>query len=175
MSNYDALVAQFALVTKQFVDLKTKFVSLSKEKGPKGDKGDKGDTGKTGSKGDTGETGSAPEHKWRGTKLQFQHPDGSWGDLVDLKGKDGKGGTSFVGVSNQSASVSSTETVDGTRTFTRLNGVLIRTDMEDGSYKLFTYVGDKTLRIDHVKSIETIRKDFIYNGDIVESIVISII
>lgn len=103
MSNYDALVAQFALVTKQFVDLKTKFVSLSKEKGPKGDKGDKGDTGKTGNKGDAGDTGPAPEHKWRGTKLQFQHPDGSWGDPVDLKGKEGKSSTSFVGFTSPPA------------------------------------------------------------------------
>lgn len=172
MSNYDALLAQFALITKQFVDLKTKFVSLSKEKGPKGDKGDKGDTGKTGSKGDTG---PAPEHKWRGTKLQFQQPDGSWGDLVDLKGKDGKSGTSFVGVSGQTVSVSSTETVAGTRTYIRLDGKLIRTNMEDGSHKLFTYDGDKTLRIDHVKPTETVRKDFIYEGDIAGSIVISII
>jgi hypothetical protein len=40
--------------------------------------------------------GPAPAHRWVGTSLQFQNPDGTWGDLVDLKGdkgEDGKDGT----------------------------------------------------------------------------------
>ena len=142
MSQYDALVAQFALVTKQFVDLKTKFVGLSKEKGPKGDKGDKGETGKTGSKGDTGDTGPAPEHKWRGTKLQFQQPDGSWGDLVDLKGKEGKGGTSFVGVSSQTTTTGVTgNPLVGPNLTYNVGGQLVRVDYDDGRYKTLAYTG----------------------------------
>jgi hypothetical protein len=142
MSQYDALLAQFALVTKQFVDLKAKFVGLSKEKGPKGDKGDKGDSGKTGSKGDAGDTGPAPEHKWRGTKLQFQHPDGSWGDLVDLKGKEGKGGTSFAGVSSQTITTGSAgNPLVGPQLTYNIAGQLVRVDYDDGRYKTLQYTG----------------------------------
>ena len=78
--------------------------------GMKGDKGDKGETGERGPagvdgkdgapgiqgpKGDTGATGpqgpqgTAPEHKWAGTKLAFQNPDGSWADPVNLIGAQG--------------------------------------------------------------------------------------
>ena len=50
--------------------------------GIQGPKGDKGNQGIQGPKGDTGATGpqgpqgTAPEHKWAGTKLAFQNPDG---------------------------------------------------------------------------------------------------
>ena len=56
--------------------------------GIQGPKGDKGNQGIQGPKGDTGATGpqgpqgTAPEHKWAGTKLAFQNPDGSWADPV---------------------------------------------------------------------------------------------
>jgi hypothetical protein len=125
MSNYDALLAQFALVTKQFVDLKTKFVGLSKEKGPKGD------------------TGPAPEHQWRGTKLQFQNPDGTWGDLVDLKGKDGKSSTSFVGVSSQTIPTAPAGgPLVGPALTYNVAGQLVRVDYDDGRYKTLQYTGD---------------------------------
>ena len=58
--------------------------------GIQGPKGDKGNQGIQGPKGDTGATGpqgpqgTAPEHKWAGTKLAFQNPDGSWADPVNL-------------------------------------------------------------------------------------------
>jgi hypothetical protein len=39
-----------------------------------------------------GETGSTPEHEWDGTKLRFQHADGTWGEWVDLRGTKGKPG-----------------------------------------------------------------------------------
>jgi uncharacterized repeat protein (TIGR02543 family) len=51
--------------------------------GPQGEKGDKGDSGPQGPKGDT------PAHKWDGTKLSFQNPDGTWGPAVDLQGPAG--------------------------------------------------------------------------------------
>jgi hypothetical protein len=36
--------------------------------------------------------GPVPAHRWRETKLQFEQPDGSWGDAVDLKGEKGERG-----------------------------------------------------------------------------------
>jgi hypothetical protein len=33
-----------------------------------------------------------PDHEWIGTMLRFQKPDGDWGELVNLKGKDGARG-----------------------------------------------------------------------------------
>jgi len=49
--------------------------------GPKGDKGDKGDAGKT------------PAHKWEGTRLSFEMPNGNFGRSVDLLGPaGGRGG-----------------------------------------------------------------------------------
>lgn len=69
-------------------------------KGPKGDKGDKGDQGIQGPqgdigpegprglqgiKGDTGPKGDKPNHRWVSqTQIQFENPDGTWGDAVDL-------------------------------------------------------------------------------------------
>jgi len=41
-----------------------------------------------------GDKGDTPNHKWKGTKLAFEKPDGKFGKFVDLKGKDG-GGLSF--------------------------------------------------------------------------------
>ena len=54
-------------------------------------KGDKGE------KGDKGDPGDPPEHEWKGTKLRFKKPDGTWGPFVDLKGQAGKSGTIVVG------------------------------------------------------------------------------
>jgi hypothetical protein len=42
--------------------------------------------------GSTG-TGIIPAHRWVGTSLQFQNADGTWGQLIDLKGDDGTDGT----------------------------------------------------------------------------------
>jgi hypothetical protein len=38
--------------------------------------------------------GPAPAHRWRGTKLAFEKPDGKWGQEVDLRGP--AGGVSIV-------------------------------------------------------------------------------
>ena len=60
--------------------------------GQKGDKGDQGEPGPQGEKGDQGDIGPMPRHKWIGTKLQFENPDGTWGRLVDLEGPRGPSG-----------------------------------------------------------------------------------
>jgi hypothetical protein len=76
-------------------------------KGDKGDKGDpgvsvKGDKGDKGEPGPPGPPGPIPKHKWTGTKLQFEKPDGKWGKAVDLKGAPGKpGGVGFASSSGQ--------------------------------------------------------------------------
>ena len=48
--------------------------------------------GEDGRPGADGAPGPSPAHKWVGTNLQFQNPDGSWGDAVDLKGEQGRDG-----------------------------------------------------------------------------------
>lgn len=47
-----------------------------------------------------GADGHTPAHEWKGSKLRFEKPDGTWGEWVDLRGKpgkDGKSGTVVVG------------------------------------------------------------------------------
>lgn len=46
-------------------------------------------SGVKGETGDTGDTGPMPDHQWVGTSLQFEVPEGGYGDLVDLKGDKG--------------------------------------------------------------------------------------
>jgi hypothetical protein len=62
------------------------------DQGEKGEKGDKGDPGEKGEKGDKGDKGDPPAHEWQGTALSFENPDGSWGQLVDLRGEKGDQG-----------------------------------------------------------------------------------
>lgn len=54
-------------------------------------KGDKGDTGEQGAQGPKGDKGDKPAHRWIDTSLQFEKPDGTWGDAVNLKGESGDG------------------------------------------------------------------------------------
>jgi len=49
----------------------------------------RGDRGERGLRGLMGEKGDKPKHKWDGTKLQFEKPDGKWGKKVDLGAKGG--------------------------------------------------------------------------------------
>lgn len=63
-------------------------------RGPKGDKGEKGDKG---DRGEQGVPGPIPDHRWDGTKLQFELPSGKWGDAVDLRGPRGRDGASGGG------------------------------------------------------------------------------
>ena len=57
--------------------------------GADGAKGEKGEQGIQGPQGIQGATGSAPAHRWNGTKLQFDNPDGTAGEFVDLQGPQG--------------------------------------------------------------------------------------
>lgn len=57
-----------------------------------GTDGKDGRDGRDGTDGKDGAVGPAPKHEWRGTKLRFQQPDGSWGKLVDLQGPKGERG-----------------------------------------------------------------------------------
>lgn len=55
--------------------------------GPEGPRGAPGPKGDEGPEGEEGEAGPPPEHEWRGTRIRFRHPDGSWGKWVELKGQ----------------------------------------------------------------------------------------
>lgn len=57
--------------------------------GADGAKGEKGEQGIQGPAGIQGATGSTPAHRWNGTKLQFDNPDGTAGEFVDLQGPQG--------------------------------------------------------------------------------------
>ncbi len=61
-----------------------------------------------------GDKGDKPDHKWEGTKLKFEKPNGKWGKAIDLKGKDGKSGSSFFGGGLFSVATDSTLSGDGT-------------------------------------------------------------
>jgi hypothetical protein len=56
-----------------------------------GERGEQGLSGKDGQsiKGPQGGKGDIPAHEWDGTKLRFQNPDGTWGEFVDLQGRQG--------------------------------------------------------------------------------------
>lgn len=56
--------------------------------------GQNGKDGERGEKGDKGEKGDTPDHEWDGTALRFEHPEGKWGEWVDLRGKPGRDGLS---------------------------------------------------------------------------------
>lgn len=62
-------------------------VELKGEKGEPGEKGEKGDPGPA-----NGPKGDKPDHKWEGSALSFENPDGSWGESVNLKGEKGEPG-----------------------------------------------------------------------------------
>lgn len=65
---------------------------LQGERGQEGPKGDRGPAGPE------GPMGPMPEHRWDGTKLQFENPDGNWGQAVDLQGPAGPpGAVGFIG------------------------------------------------------------------------------
>jgi len=63
--------------------------------GINGYEGTNGKDGVDGKDGSDGLVGAMPDHKWNGTKISFQRPDGSWGTEVDLLGPaaaDGRNG-----------------------------------------------------------------------------------
>lgn len=59
--------------------------------------GRQGEPGPVGPRGPRGDTGPMPRHKWAGTKLSFENPDGSYGPAVNLKGDTGARGMSGGG------------------------------------------------------------------------------
>ena len=104
----------------------------------KGDKGEQGiqgiqgiqglagTNGTNGTNGRDGRDGETPRHKWDGTKLMFSNPDGSWGELVDLKGEKGdKGDRGLTGL-------------NGTAPTHQWNGYSIRFTNPDGSWGVYT-------------------------------------
>lgn len=60
--------------------------------GPEGPEGPEGKQGPAGEQGPAGGQGPPPDHEWDGTEIQFEKPDGSMGEKVDLQGKDGEPG-----------------------------------------------------------------------------------
>lgn len=60
-----------------------------------------------GDKGEKGDAGPMPSHEWKGTRLRFEKPDGTWGEFVELRGKAGKngkdGGVAVIGGGSASA------------------------------------------------------------------------
>lgn len=59
------------------------------ERGLDGLHGRQGESGGAGSKGDKGDIGPSPRHKWEGTKLSFEQPNGRFGRAVNLQGPSG--------------------------------------------------------------------------------------
>lgn len=57
--------------------------------GPQGERGPVGAKGKDGRDGPPGAVGKSPQHRWKGTALQFKQPDGKWGKATDLRGPSG--------------------------------------------------------------------------------------
>ena len=62
--------------------------------GRDGRDGHDGRDGADGQPGDRGERGPIVKHEWRGTALQLEKADGSWGEPIDLKGERGETGKS---------------------------------------------------------------------------------
>jgi len=59
-----------------------------------GRQGEVGPVGPKGDKGDDGPTGPVPRHKWEGTRLSFELPNGKFGRSVNLQGPGGGRGRS---------------------------------------------------------------------------------
>jgi hypothetical protein len=86
-----------------------------------------------------------PRHRWKDTSLQFEHPNGKWGRLVDLKGEKGTPGQivqRFVGGGGGGGG-SAAPTLKNPA-FTYAAGVLASIAYDNGS-KVLAYSGDGTL------------------------------
>lgn len=85
--------------------------------GATGERGPQGPQGEPGPPGPPGEKGDMPRHKWTGTKLQFEKPDGTWGKAVDLQGPKGDpgGGSAWLAILAQSDAAGASENVKYSR------------------------------------------------------------
>lgn len=72
-------------------------------KGEQGRAGSPGVQGPKGDKGDKGDIGPVPRHKWDGSRLAFEGPDGKFGRAVELRGPGG--GRGGVGTKEQYGSI----------------------------------------------------------------------
>lgn len=77
MDRNDFVNGVLAVVIQRMRAFDTRLSALVRESGP------------------PGPPGPAPEHRWRGSKLSIQHPDGRWGREVELRGPSG--GVTVVG------------------------------------------------------------------------------
>jgi hypothetical protein len=68
-------------------------------KGVQGRAGEDGRAGAVGPKGDKGDVGPVPRHKWEGTRLSFELPNGKFGRSVNLQGPGGGRGAAGKGAS----------------------------------------------------------------------------
>lgn len=59
------------------------------KRGLEGEQGRAGEVGPAGPPGPKGDPGPTPRHKWNGTKLSFEDPDGKFSRAVDLRGPGG--------------------------------------------------------------------------------------
>lgn len=75
-----------------------------------------------------------PAHRWQGTSLQFQNPDGTWGKLVNLKGNPGGGGG---GIPRQKKPKESSVTVVESYTFSNFT---VEDEIESHEFNDFTVV-----------------------------------
>ena len=63
-----------------------------------------GDVRKAGERGPVGPPGPAgpmPDHRWQGAALQFEKPDGDWGEAVNLRGPAGRNGSNGASAAAQ--------------------------------------------------------------------------
>ncbi|HNU95674.1 MAG TPA: hypothetical protein PKK32_01790, partial [Candidatus Paceibacterota bacterium] len=105
--------------------------------------GKDGKDGRDGLDGLKGEKGDKPRHKWEGTKLRFENPDGKWGQAVDLKGETGRafigygGGGSNVRVKNDGTLIS-----DNPVKFLNFKGTGLDSISNDGNGQVTITVND---------------------------------
>jgi hypothetical protein len=101
-----------------------------------------------------------PKHKWKGTKLSFEKPDGTFGKSVDLKGNGGV----IIQRTGGGGGSSATKLLDPVFTYTA--GLLTSILYEGGHTKTMTYNVDDTLSqlVSVIDSITT-TKTFTWNVD----------
>jgi len=75
------------------------------KRGYKGIQGRAGDVGPVGPPGAKGDPGPVPRHKWEGTRLSIEKPNGEFGRSVNLQGPGGGRGASGKGASQAYAAM----------------------------------------------------------------------